>query len=106
MTQADRYVRYYLDQQQGYGMPVFVGSLWQRGYGWQVGFGLGGLFKSVARAALPMVKSGAKALGNIALNAGANVLGDVVSGRDLKESLKTHGKEAVITAKKKSRQST
>ena len=87
------YVRYYLDQQQGHGMPVFRGSAWQQGYG------LGGLFRSVARAVMPMVKSGAKALGKIALNAGANLLGDVASGKNLKEAVKTRGKEAVNVAK-------
>lgn len=94
------YVRYYLDQQQGHGMSVFRGSPWQMGYG-QMGYGLGGLFRSVARAVAPMVKSGAKALGKIALNAGANALGDVASGRNLKEAIKTRGKEAVNVAKNK-----
>ena len=87
------YVRYYLDQQQGHGMPVFRGSAWQQGYG------LGELFRSVARAVMPMVKSGAKALGKIALNAGANLLGDVASGKNLKEAVKTRRKEAVSVAK-------
>ncbi|XP_028408811.1 uncharacterized protein F54H12.2-like [Dendronephthya gigantea] len=58
---SNAYVRYYLDQQQGRGMAVFRGRPWQMGHG-QVGFGLGGLFKSVARAVMPIVKSGAKAL--------------------------------------------
>jgi hypothetical protein len=58
------YVRYYLDQQQGRGMPVFRGSPWQ------VGYGLGGLFRSLARRAMPLIKTGAKALGNIALKMG------------------------------------
>ena len=74
-------------------MPVFRGSAWQQGYG------LGGLFRSVARAVMPMVKSGAKALGKIALNAGANLLGDVASGKNLKEAVKSRGKEAVNVAK-------
>ena len=74
MTQANRYVRYYLDQQQGNGIPVFRDSPWELGHG-QMGYGLGGLFRSVARAVMPMAKSGAKTLGNIALNTGANVLG-------------------------------
>ena len=39
-------------------MNVFRGSPWQNGHG-QVGFGLGGLFRSVARAVMPIVKSGA-----------------------------------------------
>ena len=69
------YVHYYLDQ-QGHGMPVFRGSPWQLGHG-QMGYGLGGLFRSVAGAVMPMVKSGAKALGNIALKSGANFVGDV-----------------------------
>ena len=48
------YVGYYLDQ-QGHGMPVFRGSPWQLGHG-QMGYRLGGLFRSVARAVMPMVK--------------------------------------------------
>lgn len=100
MTQKDRYVRYYLHQQQGNGMPVFIGSPWQRGHG-QMGFGLGGLFRSVARAVMPMVKSGAKTIGNIALNTGANFLGDVLSGKNVKESAKARMNEAKNTVKKK-----
>ena len=76
------YARYYLDQQQGRGMPVFRGSLWQAGHG-QHGYGLGGLFRSIARAAMPAVKSGAKTLGKIALKSGTNLLGDVLAGKDL-----------------------
>ena len=87
MTQANRYVRYYLDQQQGNGMPVFRGSPWQLGHV-QMGYSLGGLFHSVARAVMPMVKSGAKTLQNIALNTGGNVLGDLLSGRDVEGSAK------------------
>ena len=100
MAKTDHYVRYYLDQQQGNGMPVFMGTPWMRGYG-QVGFGLGGLFKSLARAVMPMVKSGAKALGKSALTTGANVLKDVASDKDLKQAIKTRGKEAVSEAKDK-----
>ena len=39
------FVRYYLDQQQGHGMSVFLGSPWQAGYGQQMGYGIGGLFR-------------------------------------------------------------
>lgn len=100
MAKTDQYVRYYLDQQQGNGMPVFIGSPWQRGHG-QVGYGLGGLFKSLARAVMPMVKSGAKTLGKIALNTGANVLGDVLSGGNVKEAAKSRINEAANVVKKK-----
>ena len=81
-------------------MPVFMGTPWMRGYG-QVGFGLGGLFKSLARAVMPMVKSGVKALGKSALTTGTNVLKDVASGKDLKQAINTRGKEAVSEAKDK-----
>ena len=81
------YVRYYPDQ-QGHGMPVFRGSPWQLGHG-QMGYGLGGLFRSVARAVMPMVKSGAKALGNIALKSGANFVGDFLAGKNVRSSQST-----------------
>ena len=99
MAKTNPYVRYYLDQQQGNGMPVFMGAPWMRGYG-QVGFGLGGLFKSIARAVMAMVKL-VKALGKTALNTGVNVLNDVASGKDLKQAIKTRGKEALTDAKDK-----
>ena len=105
MTQTDRYLRYYLDQQQGNGMPVFVGGAWQRGHGLtgfgQTGFGLGGLFRSMARVVMPMVKSGAKTMGKIALNTGANVLGDVLSGQNVKQAAKFRINEATKNVKKK-----
>lgn len=100
MAHADRYVRYYLDQQQGNGMPVFIGSPWQMGHG-QIGYGLGGLFRSVARAVMPLVKTGAKTLGNIALSTGANLLGDVLSGKNVKVSAKSRLNEAANVVKKK-----
>ena len=68
-------------------MTVLRGSPWQIGHG-QMGYGLGGLFRSVARAVMPMVKSGAKALGNIALKSGANFVGDVLAGKNVKEAAK------------------
>ena len=95
------YVRYYLDQQQGRGMPVFRGSPWQAGYGQQTGYGLGSLFRSVARTVMPMVKSGAKALGNIALRSGADFMGDVLAGRNVKEAAKARTVEAANVAKRK-----
>ena len=99
MTQNNPYVNYDLNQQQGHGMSVFRGSLWQIGHG--VGFGLGGLFRSVARAVMPMIKRGANALGNIALNSGANFVGDVLAGKNAKEAAKARIGEAVDVAKEK-----
>ena len=95
---SNPYLHYYLDQ-QGHGMTVFRGSLWQIGHG-QMGYGLGGLFRSVARAVMPMVKSGAKALGNIALKSGANFVGDVLAGKNVKAA-KARTLEAANVAKRK-----
>jgi hypothetical protein len=101
------YVRYYLDQQQGHRMPVFSGSPWQAGYGHQkgaghqMGYGIGGLFCTVAKSVMPMVKSGAKALGNIALKGGADFVGDVLAGKNVKEAAKARTVEAANVAKRK-----
>jgi hypothetical protein len=82
------YIRYYVDQQQGRDMPVFRDSPWQAGYGQQIGYSLGSLFRSMARAVMPMVRSGAKALGNIAVKSGADFVGDVLAHRNVKEAAK------------------
>ena len=63
MSQANHYVQYYPNQQKGYGsQPVFRGASWQKGYR-HMGYGLGGLFRRLAGAAIPLAKTGAKALG-------------------------------------------
>ena len=92
------YIHYYLGQQDGRGMPVFRGSSWQRGYG-QVGYGLGGLFRSLGKIAKPMIKSGAKALGNIALTSGVNLLGDVLGGKSIKQAARACALEGANAAK-------
>ena len=94
------YPQYYLGQQTGRGMDFFQGGSWQKGYG-QTGYGLGGLFRSIARVAMPAVKSGAKALGKIGLNSGVNLLGDVLSGENLKTAAKARAREGVGMAKDK-----
>ena len=86
------YIHYYLGQQDGRGMPVFRGSSWQRGYG-QMGYGLGGLFRSLGKIAKLMIKSGAKALGNIALTSGVNLLGNVLAGKSVKQAARTRALE-------------
>ena len=96
------YTRYYLEQ-EGRGVPVFRGSPWQMGHG-QKGHGLGALFRSVARSAMPLVKRGAKALGNIALNTGANFSSDVLAGKNVKQAAKARAVKGVNTAKSKASQ--
>ena len=50
---------------------------------------------------MPMVKSGAKALGNIALNSGANFIGDVLAKKNVKEAAKARTREAADATKRK-----
>ena len=85
------YIHYYLGQQDGHDMPVFRGSPWQRGYG-QTGYGIGKIAK-------PMIKSGAKALGNIALTSGVNLLGAVLAGKSVKQAARTRALEGANAAK-------
>ena len=92
------YIHYYLGQQDGRGMPVFRGSSWQRGYG-QTGYGLGGLFRSLGKIAKPMIRSGAKPLGNIALTSGVNLLGDVLAGKSVKQAARARALEGANAAK-------
>ena len=92
------YIHYNLGQQDGRDMPVFRGSSWQRGYG-QMGYGLGGLFRSLGKIAKPMIKSGGKALGNIAFTSGVNLLGDVLAGKSVKQAARTRALEGANAAK-------
>ena len=93
------YTHYYLEQ-QGRGMSVFRGSPWQMGHG-QKAYGLGGMFGTIARTVTPLVKRGAKVLGNILLNTGVNFARDVVAGKNVKQAAKARALEGVNTAKTK-----
>ena len=81
------YTDYYV-QQAGRGYPVYAGSRFQRGHG--LGSVFGGLFK----AAAPLLKKRAKALGREALKTGLNIAGDVVQGKKLKQAAQSRVKAA------------
>jgi hypothetical protein len=66
-----------------------------RGARMQHGYGIGGIFMSLARYAIPMLKKSAKAVGRRALKAGAQVAQDVADGENVVVSPKTRGKQAV-----------
>jgi hypothetical protein len=70
-------------------MPVFVGPYSQRGHG------LGGILGSLGKMAMPLLKQVGKMAGRQALSTGANLLGDLFKGKNLKASLKTRGTEAI-----------
>jgi hypothetical protein len=91
---ADQYIKYYEDQ-AGKGLNVYRGANYQKGHG--IGSFLGGLFRTV----LPLLKSGAKAVGREALRTGAHVLGDIVEQRPVKESFKNRINEAGLNLKRK-----
>ena len=67
-----------------------------RGPAYQKGHGLGGLFSSLFRSAIPVfrntvapvLKKGAKALAKEALNVGVGVGGDLLSGEAFQDSVK------------------
>ena len=76
-------------QQRGGNITGYRGARFQRGYG------LVGIFKSLARYAIPLFKQGAKVVGKRALQAATEVGQDVLQGKNVRESGKTHGREVV-----------
>lgn len=78
----------YYSHQSGSGLNYYQGTTLQRGYGF------GGLFRSLFRAAVPLFKSGAKAVGKQLFHSGVNVLSDLSRGEDIKVAAKRRLKEA------------
>ena len=75
-------------QQRGGNISGFRGARMQRGYG------IGSIFKSLARYAIPLFKQGAKVVGKRALQAATEVGQDVLQGKNVKEAFKSRGKQA------------
>ena len=75
---------YYRSQvQYGRGVPdIYSGS------SLQIGHGFGDILSSITKFAKPFLKKGLKKLGKSALNTGANILGDVIDGKNFKNSAK------------------
>lgn len=77
MNINDPYLAYYRRQQTGGGVTtVYRGAPYQRGHG--IGSFLGGLFRTV----VPVLKSGASAVGREALRSGLGFLGDIAAGTE------------------------
>ena len=70
-----------------------------RGSRYQHGSGIGNIFGSLIKRAIPWIFRGAKHLGKVAaphaMRMGADVMSDVAEGENLRQSLKRHGKRAV-----------
>jgi hypothetical protein len=80
---------HFLRQQRSGNITGYRGARTRRGYG------IGGIFKSLARYAIPLFKQGAKVVGKRALQAAAEVGQDVLQGKNVKESVETHGGKVV-----------
>ena len=78
---SNPYINYYVNQ-AGSGIGGFQGVRFQRGQGF-----FGNIFKS---AIMPLLKY----LGPKLLKTGASVASDAISGENVLQSLKTHGKSA------------
>jgi hypothetical protein len=80
---------HYLRHQRGGNIVGYCGARMQHGYG------IGGIFKSLARYAIPIFKKTAKVVGRRDLKASAQVAQDVAGGENVVVSAKTCGKQAV-----------
>ena len=80
---------YFLRHQRGGNIVGFHGASMQRGYG------IGGIFKSLARFAIPLLKKSAATVGKRAIKAATDIGKDVLGGKTFKESTKSRGREVV-----------
>lgn len=96
---------YYRSQiQYGRGMPdIYDGS------SLQVGHGFGDILSTISKYTKPfikpLIKKGVKKLGKSAVNTGANILEDIIDGKNLKNSAKKRTAEQFEKLKKESVQS-
>ena len=81
------YPSYYNEQRQG-GYGVFQGAPIQ------MGFGIGNVIKGLFKSTLPLIKSGAKAVGKELLRTGATVASEALQGRNIRESAIDNFKDA------------
>ena len=79
---------HFFRQQRGGNIAGFHGARMQRGYG------IGGIFKILARYAIPLFKQGAKVVDKRALQTATEVGQDVLQGKNVKEAFKSRGKQA------------
>ncbi|GFX11351.1 uncharacterized protein F54H12.2 [Trichonephila clavipes] len=63
-----------------------------KGINFQKGYGIGGIFRRLFRAALPFLLKGGKPIGKEVLMTGSRVASDVLSGENFKEAVKTRSR--------------
>ena len=81
------YEDYYVNQ-AGFGLPVFIGGKSYRGRG------LGNLLGGIGRTLLPLLKKGGRALLKEGTKTGLQIAQDVLSGREVKSSIKKRARLA------------
>ena len=81
------YENYYLIQ-IGHGGRYFSGGHYQQGYG------LGNSFSASSKTFMPLIKSGAKAIGKQALKSGVGFASDVLKGKNVKQAAIDRAKAA------------
>ena len=82
------YQSYYLNQIWS-GGSLFSDAPFQNEYG------LGGIFSDLAKLIMPLIKSGAKAIGKQALKGGLSLASDIFAGKDTKKAAVERAKMAV-----------
>lgn len=87
-TKADNEYKDFYNQTGSGAPPIFIGSKYQKGYG------LGNIFASIARSAIPIIKRGVLSLGRTALNTGVQIAKDGLEGKDIKASAKRNFNKA------------
>ncbi|GFU82026.1 uncharacterized protein F54H12.2 [Trichonephila clavipes] len=65
-----------------------------KGINFQKGYGIGGIFRRLFRAASPFLVKGGKTIGKEVLMTGSRVASDVLSGENFKEAVKTRSRES------------
>lgn len=87
-NKADHEYKQFYNQSGGGSIPIFAGTKTQ------IGYGLGGMFGSLLKAALPVIKKGALSLGKTALKTGINIAKDGFSGKTIKKAFSDNIKDA------------
>lgn len=88
MAPQNQITHHYVTQAGGGFGQFYAGSSYQKGHG--IGSWLGGLFRTI----LPVLRSGASAVGKEAARAGSAVLADVASGQNFRGSVNKRVGEA------------
>ncbi|GFX89721.1 uncharacterized protein TNCV_3711531 [Trichonephila clavipes] len=77
-----------------YAGQIGSGLTQYKGINFQKGYGIGGIFRRLFRAALPFLVKGSKTIGKEVLMTGSRVASDVLSGENFKEAVKTRSRES------------